>query len=426
MRRPTEIAPGARSTFGAVFPGYIFECVVNPNHLHQLRFDIWNGHKTQTANSARVGVAEFSPATIVGAMARAVHFPPASKCYASASKLARSVQNFFSQYAHISLETAALLTAFGLATWFVDTLPVAPVLFLLGDEHQTALILRLLGAVCRRSILLADLDIAALRSLPAGLHATLLIKQRDLPRSVNRFLLASADPHFLVARGTHQFNTCSAKVISAHGESVNGMGLRLSLSPQVGPLPLLSDAQLREFATDFQAKLLRYRQVNWQCVCDAQPGTGDLAPALQGEFRAWMAPISEFPNLRKAVLVLFDQRNHELEADRLTDDRCLVAEMALFFCHSAETRGFFVGQLAQKVNDLLQGRHEDRFVTHRKVGALLKELGINKTRVVKGYRVFLTDAVRNKIHDQARAYGVLPVGHELVKCSNCIKDGRPN
>ena len=119
----------------------------------------------------------------------------------------------------------------------------------------------------------------------------------------------------------------------------------------------------------------------------------------------------------------FLERSQEVAADRLTDDRCLVAEGALFFCHRADMRGFFVGELAQKVNQILIGRHEERAVTARKIGGLLKELGIRKeVRVAKGCRVSLTDAVRKKIHDQARAYGVTPAGNELVKCSHCIKE----
>jgi hypothetical protein len=59
------------------------------------------------------------------------------------------------------------------------------------------------------------------------------------------------------------------KAFSAHGGSVNGIGLWLSPSSQVEPLPALSDAQLQTFTNDFQAKPLRYRQANRQRICDA-------------------------------------------------------------------------------------------------------------------------------------------------------------
>ena len=87
-----------------------------------------------------------------------------------------------------------------------------------GSEGEARLVLRLLATLCRRSALLADIDLAALRSLPEGLNATLLIGQRDLSKNVRKFLLASGDRHFHVARGNNNLHTCGAKAISTRGE----------------------------------------------------------------------------------------------------------------------------------------------------------------------------------------------------------------
>jgi thiol-disulfide isomerase/thioredoxin len=407
------------SSFGVVTDGFHLEAIVDSDRPCQLRFELWDGRRAKILDDAHHRGQKFLPATIVGSLGNAVRFPPAGQPFVSISKLIGSMQAFLTRYAGVPPETASLLVAFAFATWFADCLPVAPLLYLLGAEHEAAFILRLLSVFCRRAVLLADIDIAALRSLPGGLHATLLIKQRDLPRGVKSFLLASADRHFLVARGNTQLNSCGAQAFSAHGESVNGVGVRLSISPQVEPLPLLSDAQLQEFANDFQAKLLRYRELNWQRVCDARPDTGHFSSTMRDELRAWMVPLSDFPNLRKAVGDSFSQRSREVEANRLTDDVCLVAEAVLFFCHSEDKRQFFVGELAAKVNDLLQGRHEARVLTDRKVGSLLRELGIHGTRVVKGYQISLSESVSKLIHEKARSYNVAPMRDGVVRCSHC-------
>ena len=60
------------------------------------------------------------------------------------------------------------------------------------------------------------------------------------------------------------------------------------------------------------------------------------------------------------------QRSRDVEGDRLSDDPCLVAEGALFFCHKTDTDHFFVRDLAEIVNASLKGRHEDRTLTDKK------------------------------------------------------------
>ena len=80
---------------------------------------------------------------------------------------------------------------------------------------------------------------------------------------------------------------------------------------------------------------------------------------------------------------------------------------ALIFCHKQQTDHFFIGDLAETVNDLLEGRHDDRVLTDKKVGLLLRALGIHGQRVVKGYKVSLTDGVREQIHRVAEAYQVV-------------------
>jgi hypothetical protein len=65
--------------------------------------------------------------------------------------------------------------------------------------------------------------------------------------------------------------------------------------------------------------------VNRQRVRDAHPDTRHLAPALRDELRTWMAPLLDSPGSQQAVLETFSQRSREVEANRLTDDVCLVA-----------------------------------------------------------------------------------------------------
>lgn len=408
-------------TFGAVLPNLMIEAILDQNHPNQLRLHTWDGRKATTVATATYRSCTYTPAPIAGGFARAVRFSPRSKSFGSAANLTSSMLGFLTRYAHISPDAAPLVVAFALASWFPDCVRVAPVLHLLGPDNEVRLVLRLLACICRRPVLLSDIDVPALATLPSQLDPTLLIGQRDLPRVVMRVLAASNLRHFSVARGNGRLHSYGAKAFSANPESVPGTGVRVSLSPAQDPLPTLTDVQETEVANDFQAKLLRYRMVNHARVGNAQLDTRDFVPAMREEVRAWLAPIFDCPDLRKSVCSSLLQQSREAEGDRLSDDRCIVAEAALFFCHTSDTDHFCIGDLAETVNDLLKGRHEDRVLTDKKVGLLLRDLGLHGQRVVKGYRIVLTDSVREQIHEIARAYQVLPVQDGVSRCGHCSR-----
>src|ERR1039458_608604 len=406
-------------TFGVVLPDLIIESILDPDHPNQLRLHTWDGRKAATTPTTSYRGCTYTPAPIAGGLANAVRFPATSKPFGSAAKLTASMREFLSRYVGLAPEAAALLIAFALATYFVDCLPVAPVLYLLGPDNEAGLVLRLLGCLCRRPVLLGDIDMAALGTLPSQLDATLLINQRNLAQRVTRILLASNNRHFCIARGNGQLNAYGAKAFSADPELADGIGMHLSLSPAQDPRPTMTDADEETFASDFQARLLRYRMVNYRGVRDAQIDSRNFVPAMRDEVRAWLAPICDCPDLQKSVAKSLLQKSRNLEGNRVSDDRCVIIEAALFFCHKEHTEHVFVGELAECVNALLKGRHEDRTLTDKKVGLLLRAVGIHGERVVKGYRIELTEPVRQQIHRVARAYHVLSAQDGVASCSQC-------
>jgi hypothetical protein len=402
-----------------VLPSLIIESIRDPNQPNQLRLHTWDGRQAATTPTTSYRGRTYTPAPIVAGLANSVRFPATSKSFGSGAKLTASMREFLSRFANLTAEAADLLIAFALASFFVDCLPVAPVLYLLGPDSESSLVLRLLGCLCRRPLLLGDIDTAALGTLPSQLDATLLINQRKLPQRVSRILEASSNRRFCIARGKGQINAYGAKAFAADPEFADRIGMHVSLSPAQDLLPTLTDAAEEELTDDFQARLLRYRMANYRRVRDAQIDSRKFVPPMRHEVRAWLAPICDCPDLQQSVSRSLLQQSREAEGARLSDDRCVVAEAALFFCHKAETEHFFVGDLAAIVNTLLKGRHEDRTLTDKMVGLLLRALGIHGDRVVKGYRISLTDGVREQIHSIASAYQVLSFQDGIARCPQC-------
>jgi hypothetical protein len=261
-RRTQADATPCIPTFGAALPNLMIESVVDPDHPNQLLLHTWDGRKDATMATISYRCSRYIPASVSGGLANAVRSSRKSKAFESEGKSTASTQEFLSRYICLWPDATALLIAFALASYFVDCLPVAPVLILFGPDNEAGLILRLLGCLCRRPVLLADGDIAALATLPSQLDATLLINQRNLSPRVARTLLVSNNRHFRIARGKGPLNTYGAKAFSADPEFGNGIGLHLSVSPAADVLPTLTDTAEEEIANDLQAKLLRYRMVN--------------------------------------------------------------------------------------------------------------------------------------------------------------------
>jgi thiol-disulfide isomerase/thioredoxin len=329
------------------------------------------------------------------------------------------MKQFFSKFADLEAASANILIGFTLATWFLDCFEVAPVLHLFGPEHEVSVVLRLLNCVCYHPVLLADLDLMALRSLPPGLRVTLLINQADLAPKVERALLASARRRFYLANGNQPMDIFGARAL--HCDSFcSQLGLNVSINPARRQLPRLTEVEERAMADVFQARLLAYRMIQHAQVQESEIEAGAIHSGLADQMRTWCAATPKSSDVRKSIIGAFTQCSDALSAARYEDPKCLVAEAALMFCHRKGAEHFLVRELAEKVNDLLVGRHAGFKLGDRKVGSVLRELSIQAERRTQGYRVKLDQPMRERIHRIAAAYQSLSLRRpEEVRCADC-------
>jgi hypothetical protein len=352
--------------------------------------------------------------------------PPGQQAVPVRAGAATSLRQFIARFAACTPDALDLLGAFVLASWFTDCIPVAPILYLVGPEDVVRLVLRLLGCLCRRAVLLGDVDLAALATLPSNLGATLLISQRQLNRGVTRALRASSHRDFHVTRGNRCVDAYGAKAFScgARPADEDKSGPSVFLAPASDSLPILTDAEVRVAREDFQAQLLRYRMVyHAQVRSAAGVECGRFVAATRDQAVTWLAPICDCPELRESVAEVLTQQSRQAAGERFSDLTCLAIEAALTFCHRDGVGHFFVGEAAEVMSLLLQGRHEDFKVSPKQAGALLGDLGIFGERVTKGYKITLTNAVREQIHQLARAYQVPSAQDGVSRCGHCSTAG---
>jgi len=199
MDMQTEVPASPALQIGSeAFAELLLEAIVSPHDPRRLCLETWDGFQATTMESVMHNGVTYSASAMAPGLMQAVHFPPASKPFSSAKELGEALRQFFARYAFLLPDTLDLLVAFVLASWFVDCVGVAPVLYLVGPENVARLLLRLLACLCHRPVLLGDVDLAALSTLPARLGVSLLVDQRHLSRGVMRALRASNHRDFNV------------------------------------------------------------------------------------------------------------------------------------------------------------------------------------------------------------------------------------
>ncbi len=124
-------------------------------------------------------------------------------------------------------------------------------------------------------------------------------------------------------------------------------------------MPELKDDMERTIDADFQAKLLRYRMVQYDAVRNSNFDSPGFIPQMQDVVQALIAPLIDCGDFRESILSSLTSRNKDCAGARFTDLNCVVVEAALAFCHDSTKEGFFVKDIADAADAILQGRNED-------------------------------------------------------------------
>src|SRR5205814_4814046 len=117
--------------------------------------------------------------------------PSRAATYGSIKKLFTDMCERFGRYSTVSDEAARLLAYFAIASWFPESLVVAPCLSLASPAPvELVALLQLLSCFCRHTILLGEVSPLGLHELPWEVQMTLLIHHAGMSAKTQRFLNA--------------------------------------------------------------------------------------------------------------------------------------------------------------------------------------------------------------------------------------------
>ena len=408
-----------RPTFGEIFQDLHFEAVIDPQNPQSLQLHSRDGTRLSTSPQIEHHGQTYVPAKLTEGLAQIVRFPLPSTEFSSPQKLTDAMAELFCTFGRTTKENSNILAVWALSTWFVDCFRIAPILHLTGPSTRVRLMMRLLACLCRRPLLLGRLDLASLSTLPEGLNPTLLIYEERLAKNVARILETSRNQDLAIPYGKSWIHAYGARVLFSDPNVMNASDLRVHFAPTAGAFPELKDDAERTIAADFQAKLLRYRIVNFVAVRNSQFDCSGFVPDMQDDVRALVTPLIDCGDFRESILSLLLSRSKDRAGARFTDLNCLVTEAALAFCHDPAVEEFFVKELTDIANDISRGRNEDQTITAKAVGQPLRGLGLFPVRVTDGYHLVLTNSIREKIHRLAEDYNVPSLDEGTRRCDDC-------
>ncbi len=302
----------------------------------EINFLIWDGKSAETARQFVRDGETFVQLRIDPAILRSLQLPSHVAEYGSTRELFAKISGLISQVTHEAHDVAQLATFFIFATWMVDSLPLAPLLWVVCPPTTTSVSLaQALRLLCRRTLVVNGISATGVRSL-LDLQPTLMTEVfRSSTRLLN-LLRASTRRGAVTALGGRFIDTCCAKVVFAREplrdpESA-GFPLELVLSASRGYIPLMSPSDSEWIATEFQAQLLNYRLRNVAKLRAPAFDVNQFTASMQELAYSLGACVVDDDQLQARIVSLLKPVDSEIRVSHASLLKAIVLEVLLARC----------------------------------------------------------------------------------------------
>jgi hypothetical protein len=403
----------------------MLELVSSASDKKNLRLLLWNGHTASIASRIHYGGRTYEPAAIEPTIIRAMTLPAHIASHQSPRHLLNDMASTVQHYTPLSENLAGLVAHFVLATWVLGCIPAAPRLAISGpDSLGGTQLLLLLHCLCRRPLLLTQVDINGLLSLPMEWRPTLLIHQPQLSIRMEQFLNAVQKRCVRVPRRGRLLELHNAAV--TYSESRGGrtpcklFGLEIPVFSAGRDLPALDDVARQKIADDFQPRLLAYRLENYGKVCQSHFDASEFISPTRELAGCLGACTPEDPDLQAQLIQLLKGQDTEYRSALWTDLNTAIIEALVAYIHEGELNSIYVGKIAESAEVILEGRGEHRRIEARHVGERLRNLGLNtEPRDSKGMKLIFSQAVKRRVHELAHDLDVPTIRSGKEGCPDC-------
>src|SRR5271156_433052 len=177
--QPTLVSPTVVETdFAELEDGSLVEIIEDPENSSRTLLAVYKDGEVRFTHRLQHGNRVLVPIPRDRHVIRHVRLPRGVKAYESARSLLRQTDSILSRCLDLDEGDRFLLACFVLSTWFIEKLPVAPYVALVGlPRSGKSTALSVLSLMCRRSLLTADITSAAFYRVCDRLMPTLLIDE---------------------------------------------------------------------------------------------------------------------------------------------------------------------------------------------------------------------------------------------------------
>lgn len=418
------VVTGALPTHGSEtgVPAEIIRDAKDPQRLMFLR---WEGGGATAVHSIESAERIFVPPDPTSRFFPQLSLPSGLAPCGEPAELLDGIASTISQFVKLRPEQLRIVTSFVLASWFVDCFEAAPYLWVVGPlgSAKTKLV-KLLWCFCRRGLIAGDLRSGSLYRLMDAWGPTLIVDEFEPGRSgasaeLLRMLRTGSVPGVPAFRNGQGFSTYGLKIIASRqpldDAALTSRGVVVNLLPAEDPMRPLGEESRQQIATEYQAKLLTFRSQNYVAVKNFYM----LSDNLQGVSartkqiaRALTAPLLGDSAITTELLAILRDYDNDVRIERFLEPEWLAVEAIFDACHEGMENErtiseILVGGVAVHVNARLEFRGEDLRLGAKKIGLVLRSLGLRTTRLGRlGRGLRLTCVVQRKVHEIARQLGI--------------------
>jgi hypothetical protein len=408
-----KVNPWARFTTGEILPnGTIVDLVATANR-DGLDLISWDGTNAPiVAPAVDCGGILYQAAEVDPAVRDATRFPSGAVEYGTFGELFRKISCLGRELLGLPEDLATFATCWIFTTWVVELMLIPISLVVSGARlRQNCNLLRFLGSVCRRPLLVGELS----RRLPFFLSPTLLVNDPTLsaPKWASWQATNCHGVH-VAGGGSLRSLVCSRAVVLRprdFPEMSNAEAMFLALPP-IDSIPLTNET-LDTIASEFQPQLQMFRLHQLRRTDQLVVPTHPLARfELARNLGPCVPPDVDIARLLTPLLELHQQ---DIAAQESRDPRVAILEAV--WCPSHDQDEISVGDITKRANTILRARGAEHEYNVREVGWKLRGLHLCTTSNGKRKTLRFLGENRYAIHRGVREFGLqLPFRGNCEDC----------
>jgi len=392
---------GSTPIAGKIFPdGAILDLVLPPGS-GDLRFVVWDGRDARVVETFKFGERVFRPARLRFGTVRAVRFPSGVSAYGSVRALFDQIAELADRHFGVPDQSLHSIAYWAISSWFPELLPAPTTLIVNGPSAGDGrCFLRFLRCVCRRGLVMTEVNPAGFLALPRRLRPTLLIDQPDITKPMRSlFRAASGTSAFVTRKGRFLDVRCVKAVFCRDAEAELAEGsLRVAVGPPRPHAPIFDGGVEDAIANELQPKLLRHRLESYAAVTKSDWNASEFTTEVRDLARGLAMSVGGDPDLAAAVLPLLAQQDEEARARWTTLPEFAITVVLLALVHERKESQVLVKKIAKSVNATLCLSGELSEFSPEEIGYKLAALGLFRKRTAGGMVIRITREISRQAH----------------------------